>query len=94
MHEAGDQTFGSIDLTVSIQEPGSLTEIGLTTKFPEVTVEAGKAFSYQINLAKYGSVSRIVLLSVDAPADWKAVIKSGTSEISQLNIAPASSDGV
>jgi uncharacterized membrane protein len=92
--ESGEQNVGSIALTVSIQEPGSLTEIGLTTKFPEVTVEAGKAFSYQINLANYGSVSRIVLLSVDAPADWKAVIKSGTSEISQLNIAPASSDGV
>ena len=92
--QAGEQNVGSIALTVSIQDPGSLTEIGLTTKFPEVTVEAGKAFSYQLNLANYGSISRIVLLSVDAPADWKAVIKSGSSEISQLNIAPASSDGV
>jgi len=91
--KSGEQTVGLLPLTVSLQQPGAIAEIGLSTKFPEVTVEAGKTFDYQLNLGNFGSLSRIVLFSVDAPANWKAVIKSGTSEISQLNIAPISVDG-
>lgn len=91
--ESHGQAIGSLPLTVSLQDPGEIAEIGVSTKYPEITVEAGKTFDYQLTLGNFGSLSRIVLLSVQAPADWKAVIKSGTSEISQLNIAPATMDG-
>jgi len=91
--KSSGQTVGSLPLIVSLQQPGAIAEIGLSTKFPEVTVEAGKTFDYQLTLGNFGSLSRIVLLSAEAPANWKAVIKSGTSEISQLNIAPISVDG-
>ena len=91
--KSNNQTVGTLPLVVSLQQPEAIDEIGISTKFPEVTVEAGRAFEYQLTLGNFGSSNRILFLAVEHPADWKAVIQSGTSEISQLNIGPASIAG-
>ncbi|MCW4034979.1 MAG: NEW3 domain-containing protein [Candidatus Bathyarchaeota archaeon] len=87
-------TVGTLPLTVSLVEPASVEEIKMTTKFPEVTIEAGKIVTYQVDLGNFGDANRLLLLSANAPADWKAVIKSGDSEISQLNIDPQTAEAL
>ncbi|PVX25878.1 MAG: hypothetical protein CW691_03190 [Candidatus Bathyarchaeum sp.] len=87
-------TVGTLPLTVSLIEPASIEEIKMTTKFPEVTIEAGTIVNYQVDLGNFGDTNRLLLLSVDAPADWKAIIKSGDSEISQLNIDPQTAEAL
>ncbi|MFA5364424.1 MAG: NEW3 domain-containing protein [Candidatus Bathyarchaeia archaeon] len=84
------QIVSSLPLFVSLVEPEYVEEIVLTTKYPEVTVQAGKSFQYPITLENNGLASRLVLLYVEPPADWKVVFKSGDSEISQLNMDPES----
>ncbi|MGD9131641.1 MAG: NEW3 domain-containing protein [Candidatus Bathyarchaeota archaeon] len=91
--ESNDQNLGSLPLIISLIEPESIEEIVINTKFPEVTVEAGETVNYQIQLGNFGDLNRLLFLSIEAPPDWKAVFKSGTLEISQLDIAPMSMGG-
>jgi len=83
----------SLPLILALDEPEAVEEIVITTKFPDVTVEAGEPVEYQIKLGNFGNLNRILFLSIEPPADWKAVFKSGSLEISQLNIAPMSIGG-
>jgi uncharacterized membrane protein len=91
--EANNQNLGSLPLTISLIEPEAIEEIVINTKFPEVTVEAGETVEYQVQLGNFGDLNRLLFLSIEAPPDWKAVFKSGTLEISQLDIAPMSMGG-
>jgi len=83
----------SLPLILVLNEPEAVEEIVVTTKFPDVTVEAGEPVEYQIKLGNFGNLNRILFLSIEPPADWKAVFKSGALEISQLDIAPMSIGG-
>lgn len=83
----------SLPLILALDEPEAVEEIVITTKFPDVTVEAGEPVEYQIKLGNFGNLNRILFLSIEPPADWKAVFKSGSLEISQLDIAPMSIGG-
>jgi uncharacterized membrane protein len=91
--ESADQNItGSIPLVISLNEPEKVEEIKITTKFPEVTVEAGEVVQYQITVANLGDINRLLFLSIVPPSDWKAVFKSGALEISRLDIAAGSSE--
>jgi len=83
----------SLPLILALNEPESIEEIVITTKFPDVTVEAGEPVEYQIKLGNFGNLNRLLFLSIEPPADWKAVFKSGALEVSQLDIAPMSIGG-
>lgn len=84
--ESDDQTLESLALAVSLHESDLVEEIVVTTKFPEVTVEAGQVVQYQITVANMGPTRRLLFLSVAAPPDWKAVFKSGDLEVSRLDL--------
>jgi len=59
-------------------------EIKILSKFLEVTVEAGKVVQYPITAQNSGDAGMSLLLSVEPPADWKVVFKSGVLEVSRL----------
>jgi len=72
----------SLPLSIVLTE--AKEDIRIAAKFPEVTVEAGKAVQYPITISNLGDVDRLLLLSVEPPAEWKVVFKSGMMEISRL----------
>ncbi|PVX23631.1 MAG: hypothetical protein CW691_10125 [Candidatus Bathyarchaeum sp.] len=80
-------------MDVSLVEPEAFEEIVANTKYPEVTVEAGELVEYQVTLGNFGDQNRLLFLSINPPANWKAVFKSGTLEITQLDLSPMSVDG-
>jgi uncharacterized membrane protein len=82
----------SLPLSVVLSEPEAFDEIAITTKFPEVTVEAGGVVQYHITVSNLGDMNRLLFLSIVPPSDWKAVFKSGDLEISRLDIAAGSSE--
>jgi len=69
-------------------------EVKITAKFKEVTVEAGKVVQYPITIRNLGGVNRSLLLSVEPPADWKAVFKSDVLEVSTLYIETGESENL
>jgi len=72
----------SLQLSIALNEVAE--GISITTKFPEVTVEAGKIVQYPIAIINSGDADKLLLLTVEPPADWKAVFKSGMLEVSRL----------
>jgi uncharacterized membrane protein len=91
--ESDDQNVtGSLPLIIALNEPEAVEEIKITTKFPEVTVEAGVVVQYQITVANLGDTNKLLFLSIAPPSDWKAVFKSGTLEVSRLDIDAGSSE--
>jgi uncharacterized membrane protein len=82
----------SLPLTVALTEPEATEEISVSTKFPEVTIEAGEVIQYHITVSNLGDINRLLSLSIVPPADWKAVFKSGDIEISLLAIAAGGSE--
>jgi uncharacterized membrane protein len=92
--ESNNQQLDSLILAVSLVEPEAFEEIVANTKYPEVTVEAGELVEYQVSLGNFGDQNRLLFLSINPPANWKAVFKSGSLEITQLDLSPMSVDGV
>jgi len=91
--ESDDQNVtSSLPLIIALNEPEAVEEIKITTKFPEVTVKAGEVVQYQITVANLGNTNKLLFLSIAPPSDWKAVFKSGTLEISRLDIDAGSSE--
>jgi uncharacterized membrane protein len=82
----------SLPLSIDLSEPEAFDEIAITTKFPEVTVEAGEIVQYHITVSNLGDMNRLLFLSIVPPSDWKAVFKSGSLEISRLDIAAGSAE--
>jgi uncharacterized membrane protein len=82
-----------LPLKVSLTKPGS-EALKLAARFPEVTVEAGKAVQYPITVTNSGGEDRLLLLSADAPADWKIVFKSGVFEVSRLYLEAGKSESL
>jgi len=82
----------SIALSVVLTEAEE--DIRISAKFPEVTVEAGKALKYPITISNLGETDRLLLLSVQPPTDWKVVFKSGTMEISRLYLEAGKSESL
>jgi uncharacterized membrane protein len=82
----------SLPLSIALTEPEAFDEIAITTKFPEVTVEAGEVVQYHITVSNLGDMNRLLFLSIVPPSDWKAVFQSGDLEISRLDIAAGSSE--
>ena len=93
--ESTDQNVASsLPLIIALNEPEMVDEIKITTKFPEVTVEAGDVVEYQITVANLGDTNRLLFLSIAPPTDWKAVFKSGALEITRLDIDAGSSEAL
>jgi len=82
----------SLLLTVSLTE--AKEDIRIAAKYPEVTVEAGKAVQYPITISNLGDTDRLLLLSVEPPADWDVAFKSGTIEISRLYLEAGRSENL
>jgi len=82
----------SLPINVVLTKAGE--DIRITAKFPEVTVEAGKILQYPITISNLGDTDRLLLLSVQPPADWKVVFKSGTMEISRLYLEAGKSENL
>jgi uncharacterized membrane protein len=72
----------------------AVEEVIATAKFPEVTVEAGKVVQYPITITNSGDADRLLLLSVEPPTDWTAVVKSGTLEISRIYMEAGESENL
>jgi len=69
-------------------------EVRVTTKYPDVTVEAGKVVQYPITITNSGDTDRLLLLSVEPPTGWTVVFKSGTLEISRIYMAAGESENL
>ncbi|MFB0503854.1 MAG: NEW3 domain-containing protein [Candidatus Bathyarchaeia archaeon] len=82
----------SLLLNVALSVVGG--DIKITTKFKEVTVQAGKAMQYPITIANLANIDRLLMLSVDAPSDWKVSFKSGALEVSTLYLEAGSSENL
>ncbi|MCW4005959.1 MAG: NEW3 domain-containing protein [Candidatus Bathyarchaeota archaeon] len=72
----------TISVTVTVTELAN--EITLTAKLPEVAVEAGNSVSYPLTVSNMGTTDRYLLLSVEPPANWKAVFRLGDVEVTRL----------
>ncbi|MCW4015264.1 MAG: NEW3 domain-containing protein [Candidatus Bathyarchaeota archaeon] len=91
--ESTDQTVtDSLSLVVALNDPDSDEEIKITAKFRDVNVEAGETVEYDITVTNLGDTDRLLYLSIDQPADWKAVFKSGAVEITALDIEAGTSE--
>ncbi|RJS87371.1 hypothetical protein CW704_03055, partial [Candidatus Bathyarchaeota archaeon] len=88
----GGNVTDSLPLSVALTEAEE--DIRISAKFPEVTVEAGKALKYPITISNLGEIDRLLLLSVQPPTDWKVVFKSGTMEISRLYLEAGKSESL
>jgi len=69
-------------------------DVKITTKFPEVTVEAGELVQYPITIANLGGTDTLLLLSAEPPAEWKTAFKSGTLEVSRLYLEAGKSENL
>jgi len=72
----------------------AVEEVIVTTKFPEVTVEAGKVVQYPITITNSGDTDKLLLLSVEPPTDWKVVFKSGVLEVSRIYMEAGESENL
>jgi len=83
-------------LQMRVEEAEEVEESGvkITTKFPNVTVEAGKVVQYPTTIANVGETDRLLLLSVEPPGDWKVVFKSGALEVSRLYLEAGQSENL
>ncbi|WGM90499.1 MAG: NEW3 domain-containing protein [Candidatus Bathyarchaeum tardum] len=88
--ESGNQQISSLPLTVTLE--GDASAVAISTKFPDITVEAGAIVEYSITVTNLGDANRLLLFSINAPSNWKAVVKSGNVEISRLSIDAGSSE--
>ncbi len=88
--ESDGQKIGSLVLSAILE--GDAEAVKITTKFPDVTIEAGEIVEYDIIVTNVGETNRVLFFNVTAPTNWKAVVKSGNLEISQLSIEAGSSE--
>jgi len=88
------QISKTLQIRVEEAEEVEESEVKITTKFPDVTVEAGKVVQYPTTIANLGETDRLLLLSVEPPADWKVVFKSGTLEVSMLYLVAGQSENL
>jgi uncharacterized repeat protein (TIGR01451 family) len=79
---AGTYVTDSLPLTVVLTETPN--EIVLTSKLPEVAVEAGNSVVYPLSVSNLGTTDRLLFLSVDSPPNWKAVFRLGEVEVTRL----------
>ena len=84
----------SLPLDITLIKGEEEAEITLTVKFPEMTIEAGKALQYPATIINTGSGDGLLSLSVEPPANWKVVFKSGASEVSRLNLEAGKSESL
>ena len=82
----------SLPLNVAFNE--AEVNIKVVVKFQEVTVEAGKVIQYPLTITNPSDVDRPLLLSVEPPADWKVVFKSGALEVTNLYLLAGSSENL
>lgn len=90
--ESENQQISSLPLTVTLE--GDASAVKISTKFPDVTIEAGEILEYSITVTNLGDTNRLLLFSITAPSNWKAVVKSGNLEISQLSIDAGNSESL
>jgi len=86
------KTNSTLEFMVEVRQAEE--EIKIIAKFSEVKVEAGKIVQYPITIVNKGLVDRLLVLSVDAPADWKVVFKSGALEVSLLYLEAGKSESL
>ncbi|XES78605.1 MAG: carboxypeptidase regulatory-like domain-containing protein [Candidatus Bathyarchaeia archaeon] len=79
---SGEHITDSLPLTVALTETPN--EIILTSKLPEVAVEAGNSVVYPLSVSNLGTTDRLLFLSVDSPPNWKAVFRLGDVEVTRL----------
>jgi uncharacterized membrane protein len=80
---AEDELRASLNLTANLRTATENVEVVST--FQNVTVQAGKVLQYPIKLWNKGEKDAFTLLNVlSIPDDWKAAIKSGDIEVSQV----------
>jgi uncharacterized membrane protein len=72
----------SIPVTVALT--AATNEVTLTAALPEIAITAGNAASYSVTVANLGVTDRLLFLSVQPPADWTVVFKSGSTEVTTL----------
>ncbi|PVX23553.1 MAG: hypothetical protein CW691_10360 [Candidatus Bathyarchaeum sp.] len=89
---SGDQTVSSLPLTVTLA--GDAAAVKISTKFPDVTIEAGESVDYDVTVTNVGDTDRLLYFTIIAPSDWKAVVKSGSLEVSRLDIEAGSSEAL
>ena len=93
--ESHDQNITcSLPISVTLTEAEKVEEVKITAKFPDVTVEAAKVVQYPITLANLGDADKLLFLSIEPPADWKAVFKSGVLEVSRLYMEAGKSESL
>jgi uncharacterized membrane protein len=68
--------------------------VTITTRYPEVTVEAGNAVQYPTTITNVGEADQPLSLYVETPADWKGVFLSGTLEVSKLYLEAKQSESL
>ena len=83
-------------LQIHVEEVEEVTEVEvtITTRYPEVTVEAGKVVQYPASIANSDDADRLLFLSIEPPADWKVVFKSGVLEVSRLYLGAGQSENL
>ncbi len=72
----------SLPVTVTLTE--ATNEVTLTAALPEIAITAGNAASYSVTIANLGITDKLLFLSIQPPADWTAVFKSGSTEVTTL----------
>ncbi|MFZ7138776.1 MAG: NEW3 domain-containing protein [archaeon] len=90
--ESDGQLVSSLPLTVTLE--GDTSAVTITTKFPDVTIQAGEAVEYAVTVTNVGDTNRLLYFSIDAPSNWNAVVKSGNLEVSKLSLDAGSSESL
>jgi len=85
---------GSLPLSISLNKVEEETKITVNVRFSDLTVSAGKIVQVPITIVNSGDANRTLLLSVEPPADWKAVFKSGVLEVSSLYVEAGKSESL
>jgi len=88
------QVSKTLQMRVEEAEEVEEAEVKFTTKFPDVTVEAGKVVQYPITITNSGDADRLMLLSVEPPTNWKVVFKSGALEVSRIYMVAGGSENL
>jgi uncharacterized membrane protein len=70
------------------------TGVTITTKYLEVTVEAGNAVQYPTTITNVGDIDQQLSLYVETPTDWKGVFLSDTLEVSKLYLEAKQSESL
>jgi len=90
--DSNGQPVSSLPLTVTLEGDGNAVKI--TTKFPDVTIQAGEAVEYAVTVTNVGDTNRLLYFSITAPSNWNAVVKSGELEVSKLSLDAGSSESL